>query len=79
MSCDAVRWQGETTLRAEPGHKQSMRTVCAWRRPEPLALALAREKELRRWRGVAQLNRVCSAVTQMVNVLVSTKFSIHAV
>ena len=56
MSCDAVRQQGETTLRA-----------------------LAREEEQRRWRGAAQLNRVCSALTQMVNVLVSTKFSIHAV
>ena len=34
-----------TTLRAEPGLKQSIRTVCAWRRPEPLALAHAREAE----------------------------------
>ena len=41
--------------------------------------ALAREKEQRRWRAVAQLNWVCSALTQVVNVVVSTKLSVHAV
>ena len=41
--------------------------------------AHAREEEQRRWRAVAQLNRVCSALTQMVNVVVCTKFSVHAV
>jgi len=41
--------------------------------------AHAREEEQRRWRAVAQLNRVCSALTQRVNVVVSTKLSVHAV
>ena len=41
--------------------------------------AHAREEEQRRWRAVAQLNRACSALTQVVNVIVSTKLSVHAV
>jgi hypothetical protein len=47
VGCDAVRWQGETTLRAR-----------------------AREKEQRRQRTAARLNRVCSAFTQRVKVFV---------
>jgi len=41
--------------------------------------AHAREEEQRRWRAVAQLNRMCSALTQRVNVVVSTKLRVHAV
>ena len=67
------------TLRAEPGHKQSIRTVCAWRRPEPLALAHAREEEQRGQRAAARFNRVRSALTQQVNAVVATKVRFHAV
>ena len=79
MGCDAVRWQGETTLRArareaESGHKQSLRTVCASRRPKPLALAEQRGKQ-----AAARLNRVCSARYKLDLALEAKKVSIHAV
>jgi hypothetical protein len=79
VGCDAVRWQGVTTLRArareaETGHKQSLRTVCACRGPKPLALA-----EQRGQRAVARLNRVCSARTKLDLALEAKKLSIHTV
>ena len=43
---------------SEAGHKQSIRSVCAWRRPEPLALAHAREEEQRSQRAAAWPTRV---------------------
>ena len=89
VGCDAVGWQGQAqacpalrlgwTLRAEPGHKQSIRTVCAWRRPEHLALAHAREEEQRGQRAAAWLNRVRSALTQRVKLAVKKKVNVHAV
>jgi hypothetical protein len=79
VCCDAVRWQGETTLRArarkaETGHKQSLRTVCACRGPQPLALAEQRSK-----RAAARLNRVRSARYKLDLALEAKKVSIHAV
>ena len=56
MGCDAVGWQGVTTLRAH-----------------------AREEEQRSQRAAAQLNRVRSALTQPVKVVVRKKLNIHAV
>ena len=56
MGCDAVRWQGVTTLRAR-----------------------AREEKQRCQRAAAQLNRVCSAFTPAVNMVVGRNISIHAV
>ncbi len=56
MGCDAVRWQGATTLRAR-----------------------AREEEQRRQRATAQINRVCSAFTRAVSVVVGRNVSIHVV
>ena len=56
MGCDAVGWQGVTTLRA-----------------------YAREEEQRGQRAAARLNRVRSALTQSVNVVVRQKFNVHAV
>ena len=56
MGCDAVRWQGATTLRAH-----------------------AREEEQHGQRAAARLNRVRSALTQQVNVVVGTNVNVHAV
>ena len=56
MSCDAVGWQGATTLRA-----------------------YAREEKQRGQRAAARVNRVRSALTQPVKVVVRMKVSIHAV
>ena len=56
MSCDAVGWQGATTLRAH-----------------------AREEEQRSQHAASQLNRVRSALTQPVKVVVRKKLNIHAV
>ena len=56
MGCDAVGWQGATTLRA-----------------------YAREEEQRGQRAAARLNRVRSALTQPVKVVVRKKANIHAV
>ena len=56
MSCDAVGWQGATTLRAH-----------------------AREEKQRGQRAAAWLNRVRSALTQPVKVVVKKKVNIHAV
>jgi hypothetical protein len=56
VGCDAVRWQGATTLRAR-----------------------AREEEQGRQRAAARLNRVRSAVTQMVMFAVGRKLCVHAV
>ena len=52
---DAVRWQGETTLRAP-----------------------AREAEQRSQRAAARRNRVRSALTQEVRVVMATNLSVHA-
>ena len=87
VGCDAVRQQGRARK------PSAMRADRAWRgveRPGPVRparpttlRALARETEQHGlkacWRAVAQINRVCSALTQMVNVVVSTKLSVHAV
>ena len=56
VSCDAVGWQGATTLRAH-----------------------AREEEQRSQRAAARLNRVRSALTQPVKVVVRRQANIHAV
>ena len=56
VGCDAVGWQGATTLRAH-----------------------AREEEQRSQRAAARLNRVRSAFTQPVKVVVRNKVNIHAV
>ena len=54
VGCDAVCWQGVTTLRAH-----------------------AREEEQRRQRAAAWLNRVRSAITQMVTVDSVKNVNIH--
>ena len=79
MGCDAVRWQGETTLRArareaESGHKQSLRTVCACLRPKPLALAEQRTKQ-----AAARLHRVRSTRHKLGLAFETKKASIHTV
>ena len=56
MGCDAVGWQGATTLRA-----------------------YAREEKQRSQRAAARLNRVRSALTQPVKVVVRRQVSIHVV
>ena len=56
VGCDAVGWQGATTLRAH-----------------------AREEEQRGQRAAARLNRVRSALTQPVKVVVRRQANIHAV
>ena len=56
MGCDAVGWQGATTLRA-----------------------YAREEKQRGQRAAARLNRVRSALTQPVKVVVRRQVNIHAV
>ena len=56
VGCDAVGWQGATTLRA-----------------------YAREEKQRGQRAAARLNRVRSALTQPVKMVVRKKANIHAV
>ena len=52
--------------------------VVRWR-GETTLRAHAREEEQRGQRAAAQLNRVCSAFTQVVKVIVGRNISIHAV
>ena len=82
MGCDAVGWQGWS--REFGQHAARLRNglrLQAQTRParETTLRAHAREEEQRGQRAAAQLNRVRSALTQPVKVVVWKKLNIHAV
>ena len=66
MGCDAVGWQDEAQ-------------ACPALRLGWTLRAYAREEEQRSQRAAAQLNRVRSALTQPVKVVVRSEVNIHAV
>jgi len=80
---DAARWQGRARTQG------ALRAACAWRgggRPRPprparptTLRAHAREEEQRGQRVAAWLNRVRSAVTEAVRVVVAGNPNVHAV
>jgi hypothetical protein len=82
VGCDVVRWRGcsrafgqlAVRLRNDPRLQARVRPA-----RETTLRARAREEEQRGQRAAAQLNRVCSAFTQVVKVIVGRNISIHAV